>query len=279
MKRELLYMSKVAKMTIAEGMAALMDIIGDAEIKTSPTAASKTSSVVASTPKASPAKEVVKKVGPTVVYEGNSIIEVDGKKVTTGPRKRGRTGARGGKDDAGKNILRPIYVAAVEEFAAEGVQKKVFQHSTEGMIVRLEEADYSIKITKSINPKFDAVEVNAEADFSTRGKVKNSAGAIARKIYSAIAAAQEEEEEGKAKEERVEGKAKEEGRGNLTVSATATLKANSKAKAKSDFDFKIVNAKASGIVVQGALGEYTIKISKKRERVGFEAEKAVAFEN
>lgn len=259
MKRELLYMSKVAKMTIAEGVAALMDIIGDAEIKVADTP--KTSS-----PKTSP---TAKKVGPTIVYEGNSIIEVDGKKVTTGPRKRGRTGARGGKDDAGKNILRPIYVTAVEEFAAEGVQKKVFQHSTEGMIVRLEEADYSIKITKSINPKFDAVEVNAEADFSTRGKAKNSAGAIARKIYSAIAAAQEE---GKAKEERVEGEAKEEGRGNLTASATL------KAKANSDFDFKIVNAKASGIVVQGALGEYTIKISKKRERVGFEAEKAVAFE-
>ena len=60
-------MSKVAKMTVAEGIAALMDIIGDAEVKT--TAAPKT---------ASPAKEeeVAKKVGPTIVYEGNRAVEI-----------------------------------------------------------------------------------------------------------------------------------------------------------------------------------------------------------
>lgn len=247
MKRELLYMSKVAKMTVAEGMAALMDIIGDAEMKT--TAA----------PKTSPAKEeVAKKVGPTIVYEGNRAVEIDGKKVTVGPKKRGKTGARGGKDDAGKNVLRPIYVAAVEEFAAEGAKKPVFQHSTEGMVVRLEEADYTVKIVKSVTPKFDEVDVNidaSDADFSTRGKAKNSAGAIARKIYFAILAAQMEEGE----------------------SSSAALSENGNSNSKSDFDFKIVNAKASGIVVQGALGEYTIKISKKRERCGFEAEKADVY--
>lgn len=235
-------MSKVAKMSVAEGIVALMDILGDAEIKT--------------TPKARPAKEeVVKKAGPTVVYEGNRAVEVDGKKVTTGPKKRGKTGARGGKDDAGKNILRPIYVAAVEEFASEGAKKPVFQHSTEGMVVRLEEADYTVKITKSVTPKFDMVEVNidaSDADFTTRGKVKNSAGAIARKVYFAIIAAQ------------------------FSDQWTTALSENE--NGKSNFDFKIVSAKASGIVVRGSLGEYTIKISKKRVRVGFEAEKAVAFE-
>ena len=233
-------MSKVAKMSVAEGIVALMDIIGGAEYKTTE---------VAATPKAKTTKKatVEKKVGLTVVYEHGKAIEVDGKKIATGPKKRGKTGARARKDDAGKNILRPVYEAAVEAFASEGAKKPVFQHSTEGMVIRLEEADYTVKVTKSVTAKFDAVEDNidvSKADFSTRGKAKNSAGAIARKIYFAIIDAQIVENE----------------------------------NGKSDFDFKIVNAKASGIVVQGALGEYTIKISKKRDRVGFEAEKAVAFE-
>ena len=242
MKRELLCMSKVAKMSVAEGIVTIMDIIGDAEFKTDDTMA------------ASKEKEKTKEraateeeSGSVFVYEHNRIVEVDGKKVTTGPKKRGKTGARAKKDDAGKNVLRPIYVAAVEAFAAEGTKKSVFQHSTEGMVIRLEEADYTVKITKSVTPKFDAVDTNIDAsdvDFSTRGKAKNSAGTIARKIYFAIIDAQMVENENE----------------------------------KSNFDFKIVNAKASGIVVQGALGEYTIKISKKRDRVGFEAEKAAAFE-
>lgn len=236
-------MSKVAKMSVAEGIVALMDILDGAEFKTGEVAAApktKAKTKAKTTKKAT----AEKKVGPTVVYEHGRAIEIDGEKVTTGPKKRGKTGARAGKDDAGKNILRPIYEAAVEAFAAEGVKKPVFQHSTEGMVIRLEEADYAVKITKSVTAKFDAVDENADADFSTRGKAKNSAGAIAKKIYFAIVDAQMTENE----------------------------------NGKSNFDFKIVNAKASGIVVQGALGEYTIKISKKRERVGFEAEKASAFE-
>ena len=247
MKRELLFMKKVAKMSVAEGMVALMDILGNADVKTVEKPKTKA--------KVDKPAVVEKKVGPTVIYEGNRAIEVDGKKVTTGPKKKGKTGARAGKDDAGKNLLRPVYVAAIEEFASEGAKKPVFQHSTEGMVVRLEEADYAVKITKSVTPKFDKVEVNIDAsdvDFTTRGKAKNSAGAIAKKIYFSIISAQMEE--------------------NLSI----LLDENE--KAKSNFDFKIVNAKASGVVVQSSLGEYTIKISKKRDRVGFEAEKAVAFE-
>lgn len=247
MKRELLYVSKVAKMTVAEGMVALMDILGGADVK-----------AVEVKDKSAVAKKVDKVVveeAPAAVYQGNQLIELNGKKVTVGTKKKGKTGARGGKDDAGKNILRAVYTAAVYEYASEGVQKRVFQHSTEGMVVSLEEADYAVKITKSVEAKFDAVDVNidaSDADFSTRGKAKNSAGAIAKKIYFSIISAQMEE--------------------NLS-----TLLAEN-GKAKSDFDFKIVSAKASGVVVQGSLGEYTIKISKKRSRVGFEAEKVLAFE-
>ena len=236
-------------MSVAEGMVALMEILGNADVKTVEKPKTKA--------KVDKPAVVVKKVGPTVIYEGNRAIEIDGKKVTTGPKKKGKTGARASKDDAGKNLLRPVYVAAIEEFASEGAKKPVFQHSTEGMVVRLEEADYAVKITKSVTPKFDKVEVNIDAsdvDFTTRGKAKNSAGAIAKKIYFSIISAQMEE--------------------NLST----PLAENGNSKAKSDFDFKIVSAKASGVVVQGSLGEYTIKISKKRDRVGFEAEKAVAFE-
>ena len=247
MKRELLFMKKVAKMSVAEGMVALMDILGNADVKTAEKPKAKA--------KVDKPAVVEKKVGPTVIYEGNRAIEVDGKKITTGPKKKGKTGARAGKDDTGKNILRPIYVAAVEEFASEGAKKPVFQHSTEGMVVRLEEADYTVKITKSVTPKFDMAKVNidtSDVDFSTRGKAKNSAGAIARKVYFAIITAQ------------------------FSDQWTTLLSENE--NSKSNFDFKIVNAKASGVVVRGSLGEYTIKVSKKRDRVGFEAEKAVAFE-
>ena len=45
------------------------------------------------------------------------------------------------------------------------------------------------------------------------------------------------------------------------------------------FSYDLCVARASGITLQIAEGEYTIKISKKRERVGFEAEKASAYKD
>lgn len=181
-------------------------------------------------------EEVVAEKG--TLIERGMITAVDGKSLFTGSKKKGKGGAKGPKADAARDAIKAIYTAAVTGHAVLG--KGMFTHSTEGLIIRLEEADYAIKISRSNEPKIDATEkgFTPERDFSTRGKAKNSAAAIAKMLFTEF-------------ENQIS---------NL------------------EFGFAIVSAKASGIVLQGAAGEYTVKISKKRDRVGFEAERASSYE-
>lgn len=181
-------------------------------------------------------EEVVVEKG--TVYDRGIVISVDGKSVFTGNKKKGKGGAKGPKEDAGRDMIKDIYTDCIKENAAFG--PSCFVHSSEGLIVRMTEADYSIKVSKSKENKIDMSEAGfiAEKDFSTRGKAQNSASAIAKALY------------------------------NRFENEISNLK----------MEFAIVSAKASGIMLQGALGEYTVKISKKRDRVGFEAERASSYE-
>ena len=174
------------------------------------------------------------KEAPMVVYENGIAIQVNGKKTTTGPKRKG--GKRGSKNDKGRDKLKDIFIPALEGHATYG--KETFEHSAEGFVIRMFEADYAIKVSKSKTSKFDINDEEFEVvkDFTVRGKVKNSAPGIAKAILAAL-----DEEEG--------------------------------------FSYDLCVARASGITLQIAEGEYTIKISKKRERVGFEAEKASAYKD
>jgi len=171
-------------------------------------------------------------------YEHGAVIEINGKSTVSGPKKKGKAGARGPKDDRGRDSIKDIFVPLLMGHAVLG--KDAFHHSSEGLVIRMEEADYAIKVSRSKVFKIDATEEGfvAERDFSTRGKAKNSAAAIAKLLYTEF-----ESEIGNA-----------------------------------NFKFVVVSAKASGIMLQGPQGEYTVKISKKRARVGFEAEKGAAYE-
>lgn len=175
-----------------------------------------------------------------VVWENGQVVEVDGKKLATGYKPKRTGGGGSAKEDAGKDLLKAVYIPALKAHKTFGA--KCFEHTSEGFIIRMEEADYSIKLTKSKEMKIDtaAEDFEVERDFSVRGKAKNTAPAIAQHLCSIL-------------ETEIQNR-------------------------KSEFNFKIVSARASGIVLHHTLGEYTIKISKKRDRVGFEGEKAAAYE-
>lgn len=148
------------------------------------------------------------------------------------PKKSKSTGKGRGSAaaDVGRNKLKAFYTKLIQENAELG--KEWFEHSTEGLVIRRPEADYALKIVKSKAVKFDPAEegFELEKDFSVRGKAKNSAPGIANLIYCEL-------------ENEIQN---------------------------GNFKMKIVNVKASGIVVHFMGGEYTIKIAKKRDRVGFQ---------
>lgn len=250
------------EISTVEGIKALMDILGGADFKEETKAAPVMAEIgqapfqVEGTPRAG--KTVVtpksvkkmsvaapvaiapvekKNTAPDVVYGHSGVISINGKKTHVGPKKKGRGGAGAAKNDPVKEMLKDLYIKVISESKAYGAE--TFSHSSEGYVIRMPEADYTVKVTKSKANKFELEEgEKAEIDFSIRGKVKNSAPGIARAIYLAL-------------ENEIQN---------------------------SNLEFKIVNAKASGVVIQGKAGEYTVKISKKRDRVGFEAEKGAAYE-
>jgi hypothetical protein len=176
-------------------------------------------------------QEPVKKAAPVkeFTYQGGELIEIDGKKLATGKKKR--VGARGPKNDAGKDALKEIFEPVVEILA-----KSVFTHSKEGLVARETEADYTFKVTKAKAPKYEALAEGEtmSKDFSVRGKEKNSAPKFAKGILAALE--------------------------------------------KSEAEMSIIEARCSGIVLHMDGDEFTIKISKKRARVGFEAERGEAYE-
>ena len=202
-------------LTMEQGMEAIMNIIAEAGFKQEPIAPSSSQE--------------------ETVYDGyGHVIAKNGKKTTTG-YKKGAKRVLNAKDSQRKDLLDAAEVILNRVAAFEG---RVGRNSVEGVIVRMADADYSVKCAGHAKPEFADREEGfvAEKNYITRGKAVNHAPAIAKALVAEI-----ENEFSKS---------------NIGNGKSVTL----------------LEAKSSGIRFEiknenGVAAEYSYKITKKRARV------------
>ena len=202
-------------LTMEQGMEAIMNIIAEAGFKQEPIAPSSSQE--------------------ETVYDGyGHVIAKNGKKTTTG-YKKGAKRVLNAKDSQRRDLLDAAEVILNRVAAFEG---KVGRNSVEGVIVRMADADYSVKCAGHAKPEFTDREEGfvAEKNYITRGKAVNHAPAIAKALVAEI-----ENEFSKS---------------NIGNGKSVTL----------------LEAKSSGIRFEiknenGVAAEYSYKITKKRARV------------
>ena len=202
-------------LTMEQGMEAIMNILAEAGLKQEPIAPSSSQE--------------------ETVYDGyGHVIAKNGKKTTTG-YKKGAKRVLNAKDSQRKDLLDAAEVILNRVAAFEG---KVGRNSVEGVIVRMADADYSVKCAGHAKPEFADREEGfvAEKNYITRGKAVNHAPAIAKALVAEI-----ENEFSKS---------------NIGNGKSVTL----------------LEAKSSGIRFEiknenGVAVEYSYKITKKRARV------------
>ena len=202
-------------LTMEQGMEAIMNIIAEAGFKQEPIAPSSSQE--------------------ETVYDGyGHVIAKNGKKTTTG-YKKGAKRVLNSKDSLRRDLLDAAEVILNRVAAFEG---KVGRNSVEGVIVRMADADYSVKCAGHAKPEFADREEGfvAEKNYITRGKAVNHAPAIAKVLVAEI-----ENEFSKS---------------NIGNGKSVTL----------------LEAKSSGIRFEiknenGVAAEYSYKITKKRARV------------
>ena len=210
-------------LTMEQGMEAIMNIIAEAGFKQEPIAPSSTEKK----------KEISQE---ETVYDGyGHVIAKNGKKTTTG-YKKGAKRVLNSKDSQRRDLLDAAEVILNRVAAFEG---KVGRNSVEGVIVRMADADYSVKCAGHAKPEFADREEGfvAEKNYITRGKAVNHAPAIAKVLVAEI-----ENEFLKTKIGNQNG-----------------------------FSVTLLEAKASGIRFEikneNSIMEYSYKITKKRARV------------
>ena len=210
-------------LTMEQGMEAIMNIIAEAGFKQEPIAPSSTEKK----------KEISQE---ETVYDGyGHVIAKNGKKTTTG-YKKGAKRVLNSKDSQRRDLLDAAEVILNRVAAFEG---KVGRNSVEGVIVRMADADYSVKCAGHAKPEFADREEGfvAEKNYITRGKAVNHAPAIAKALVAEI-----ENEFLKTKIGNQNG-----------------------------FSVTLLEAKASGIRFEiknkNSIMEYSYKITKKRARV------------
>lgn len=210
-------------LTMEQGMEAIMNIIAEAGFKQEPIAPSSTEKK----------KEISQE---ETVYDGyGHVIAKNGKKTTTG-YKKGAKRVLNAKDSQRRDLLDAAEVILNRVAAFEG---KVGRNSVEGVIVRMADADYSVKCAGHAKPEFADREEGfvAEKNYLTRGKAVNHAPAIAKALVAEI-----ENEFLKTKIGNQNG-----------------------------FSVTLLEAKASGIRFEikneNSIMEYSYKITKKRARV------------
>ena len=210
-------------LTMEQGMEAIMNIIAEAGFKQEPIAPSSTEK-----------KEEISQE--ETVYDGyGHVIAKNGKKTTTG-YKKGAKRVLNAKDSQRRDLLDAAEVILNRVAAFEG---KVGRNSVEGVIVRMADADYSVKCAGHAKPEFADREEGfvAEKNYITRGKAVNHAPAIAKVLVAEI-----ENEFLKTKIGNQNG-----------------------------FSVTLLEAKASGIRFEikneNSIMEYSYKITKKRARV------------
>ena len=202
-------------LTMEQGMEAIMNILAEAGFKQEPIAPSSSQE--------------------ETVYDGyGHVIAKNGKKTTTG-YKKGAKRVLNAKDTQRRDLLDAAEVILNRVAAFEG---KVGRNSVEGVVVRMADADYTVKCAGHAKPEFADREEGfvAEKNYLTRGKAVNHAPAIAKVLVAEI-----ENEFLKS---------------NIGNGKSVTL----------------LEAKASGIRFEiknenGAAAEYSYKITKKRARV------------
>lgn len=210
-------------LTMEQGMEAIMNIIAEAGFKQEPIAPSSTEKK----------KEISQE---ETVYDGyGHVIAKNGKKTTTG-YKKGAKRVLNSKDSQRRDLLDAAEVILNRVAAFEG---KVGRNSVEGVIVRMADADYSVKCAGHAKPEFADREEGfvAEKNYITRGKAVNHAPAIAKALVAEI-----ENEFLKTKI------------GNQNGFSVTLLEAKS-----SGIRFEIKN--------ENSIMEYSYKITKKRARV------------
>ena len=204
-------------LTMEQGMEAIMNILAEAGFKQEPIAPSSSQE--------------------ETVYDGyGHVIAKNGKKTTTG-YKKGAKRVLNAKDTQRKDLLDAAEVILNRVAAFEG---KVGRNSVEGVVVRMADADYTVKCAGHAKSEFANREEGfvAEKNYLTRGKVVNHAPAIAKILVAEI-----ENEFLKTKIGNQNG-----------------------------FSVTLLEAKASGIRFEiknenGTAAEYSYKITKKRARV------------
>ena len=209
-------------LTMEQGMEAIMNILAEAGFKQEPITPSSTEKK----------KEISQE---ETVYDGyGHVIAKNGKKTTTG-YKKGAKRVLNSKDSQRRDLLDAAEVILNRVAAFEG---KVGRNSVEGVIVRMADADYSVKCAGHAKPEFADREEGfvAEKNYITRGKAVNHAPAIAKALVAEI-----ENEFSKS---------------NIGNGKSVTL----------------LEAKSSGIRFEiknenGVAAEYSYKITKKRARV------------
>ena len=209
-------------LTMEQGMEAIMNILAEAGFKQEPIAHSSTEKK----------KEIIQE---ETVYDGyGHVIAKNGKKTTTG-YKKGAKRVSNAKDTQRRDLLDAAEVILNRVAAFEG---KVGRNSVEGVVVRMADADYTVKCAGHAKPEFADREEGfvAEKNYLTRGKAVNHAPAIAKVLVAEV-----ENEFSKS---------------NIGNGKSVTL----------------LEAKASGIRFEiknenGTAAEYSYKITKKRARV------------
>ena len=204
-------------LTMEQGMEAIMNILAEAGVKQEPIASSSSQE--------------------ETVYDGyGHVIAKNGKKTTTG-YKKGAKRVLNAKDTQRRDLLDAAEVILNRVAAFEG---KVGRNSVEGVVVRMADADYTVKCAGHAKPEFADREEGfvAEKNYLTRGKAVNHAPAIAKVLVAEI-----ENEFLKTKIGNQNG-----------------------------FSVTLLEAKASGIRFEiknenGTAAEYSYKITKKRARV------------
>ena len=202
-------------LTMEQGMEAIMNILAEAGFKQEPIAPSSSQE--------------------ETVYDGyGHVIAKNGKKTTTG-YKKGAKRVLNAKDTQRRDLLDAAEVILNRVAAFEG---KVGRNSVEGVVVRMADADYTVKCAGHAKPEFSDREEGfvAEKNYLTRGKAVNHAPAIAKALVAEV-----ENEFSKS---------------NIGNGKSVTL----------------LEAKASGIRFEiknenGTAAEYSYKITKKRARV------------
>ena len=206
-------------LTMEQGMEAIMNILAEAGVK---------QELIESSPETSQEE---------TVYDGyGHVIAKNGKKTTTG-YKKGAKRVSNAKDTQRRDLLDAAEVILNRVAAFEG---KVGRNSVEGVVVRMADADYTVKCAGHAKPEFADREEGfvAEKNYLTRGKAVNHAPAIAKVLVAEI-----ENEFLKTKIGNQNG-----------------------------FSVTLLEAKASGIRFEiknenGTAAEYSYKITKKRARV------------